>query len=355
MPETECQKFVYADDMTFAIYCKDIENGEAALERDLTKISTHLRKWRLKPNPIKTEVSIFHLNNHLAQRELQVKFEGFDLRHNFNPKVLGVTLDRSLTYHAHLDGKSKKLATRNNLLQMIAGTTWGAKADTLRSAALSLVFAPSEYCCSSWINSVHCSKINVQLNRSMRLITGTMKSTPLQWLPVLSNIAPVQLRREQALVNTIFKCKTLKNSLLFEFLQDPPDQSLVRKPPYLLAKELMITPYNIKERWKDSWDNSSIQNDFLIDDPCLKLPGFNLPRKTWCQLNRLRTGYGKSASTLFKWGAIDHPSCDCGVQNQTINHISQECPIRRFEGTLEDINQCTDEAISWINNLDLKI
>ena len=32
----------------------------------------------------------------------------------------------------------------------------------------------------------------------MRLISGTLRSTPLPWLPVLSNIEPPALRRKEA-------------------------------------------------------------------------------------------------------------------------------------------------------------
>jgi len=40
--------------------------------------------------------------------------------------------------------------------------------------------------------------VDVQLNSTMRLISGTLSSTPLPWLPVLSNIEPPALRRKAA-------------------------------------------------------------------------------------------------------------------------------------------------------------
>jgi len=52
------------------------------------------------------------------------------------------------------------------------------------------------------------SWVDVQLNSTMRLISGTLRSTPLPWLPVLSNIEPPALRRKAAtdkLVEKIFK------------------------------------------------------------------------------------------------------------------------------------------------------
>ena len=36
-------------------------------------------------------------------------------------------------------------------------------------------------------------QVDVQLNSTMRLISGTLRSTPLPWLPVFSNIEPPDL------------------------------------------------------------------------------------------------------------------------------------------------------------------
>ena len=44
----------------------------------------------------------------------------------------------------------------------------------------------------------HVSLVDAQLYSSMRLISGTVRSTPLPWLPVLTNIEPPALRRRAA-------------------------------------------------------------------------------------------------------------------------------------------------------------
>jgi len=49
-----------------------------------------------------------------------------------------------------------------------------------------------------WSRSAHTSQVDVQLNFTMRLISGTLRSTPLPLLPVLSNIEPPTLRRKAA-------------------------------------------------------------------------------------------------------------------------------------------------------------
>ena len=111
---------------------------------------------------------------------------------------LGVTLDRFLTYHEYLKKTSAKVGTRNNLLSKLAGTDWGAYAPTLRSTALALCFSTAEYCSPVWARSNHTNLVDVKLNASMRIVSGTLRPTPLPWLPVLSNIPPPHLRRLEA-------------------------------------------------------------------------------------------------------------------------------------------------------------
>ena len=44
----------------------------------------------------------------------------------------------------------------------------------------------------------HTKLVDSQFNSPMRTISGSIMSTPVQWLPVLSNIAPASLRRNSA-------------------------------------------------------------------------------------------------------------------------------------------------------------
>jgi len=84
-----------------------------------------------------------------------------------------------------------------NLLMKLAGSTWRASANTMVICSGALLFS-SRDCTPVWSRSAHTSKVDVQLNSTMRLISATLHSTPLPWLPVLSNIEPPALRRKTA-------------------------------------------------------------------------------------------------------------------------------------------------------------
>ena len=108
-------------------------------------MNIYYKDWRLTPNPTKSEVTLFHLCNREASKELNVTFDEVPVKFNPNPVYLGLKLDRSLSFKEHITGLSKKLAARVNIVQKLAGTGWGATAKTLRTAVLGLVFSTAEY------------------------------------------------------------------------------------------------------------------------------------------------------------------------------------------------------------------
>jgi hypothetical protein len=141
-----------------------------------------------------------------------VRFAGTEIQHVEHPKYFGVTLDRTKT--------SKKVSAYINIVRKLAGTGWGAGGETLRTAALAIVYSTAEYC-----------KIDVQLNNAMRIVSGCVKSTQLPWLPTLAHIAPHKLRRKAAAVREFLNCRRHANSLLYEQLLDIPIPSLVSRRP----------------------------------------------------------------------------------------------------------------------------
>ncbi|UYV65892.1 hypothetical protein LAZ67_3005828, partial [Cordylochernes scorpioides] len=284
IPATNSQKFLYADDIALLHQEQSFSTLEQILNEDLKKLENFFSKWHLIPNPSKTVSSVFHLNNHKANRPLKLTFCNKPLSHDPCPKYLGVTLDRSLTFRQHLEKTRDKLKTRNNIMTRLAGTTWGCGADTLRTTALALVYSVAEYCAPVWERSSHTDSIDAQLNQTMRLITGNMRPTPIDWLPYLSNIAPPDLRRKKSTSNLLSKIKANTKLPINTVLEIPPPTRLISRNPAWVADENV----DLKEEWRNRWSNLAIANKDLVEDPNTKPPGYNLPRRTWSPLLRIQ-------------------------------------------------------------------
>ena len=121
----------------------------------MATLGEYLQTWKLKLSTTKTVSAVYHLNNKEAKRELKVTLNNENLPFCSEPKYLGVTLDRSLTYRRHLELLRKKLTSHVTLLRRLAGSGCGAGATTLRTATLALVHSTAEYCATVWCRSVH--------------------------------------------------------------------------------------------------------------------------------------------------------------------------------------------------------
>ena len=130
----------------------------------------------------------FHFHNRETKRELKVKNNDKILPFFPVPTYLGVKLDRALTYRHHLKALRKKLSTLVSLLRRFVGSGWGAGAKALCTAALSLIYSTAEYCAPAWCGSVHTRLIDSVLDDALRIVTGCLRPTPTDNLPVRSGI-----------------------------------------------------------------------------------------------------------------------------------------------------------------------
>lgn len=89
-----------------------------------------------------------------------------------------------------------KLITRNNLLSRLTTTSWVAYPKTLKQMALAMCYSTAEYYAPVWARSCHAHKVDLEPNKSRRIITGTLKSTPLPALYRRAGIPPPYIQRE---------------------------------------------------------------------------------------------------------------------------------------------------------------
>ena len=316
-PKTSSLRFMYADDVCLAVSHKSIPTIETTLTNDLQLVNEYYSKWQLKPSTSKSVSSVFHLRNHLAQYELKTHLSGDLLPFEPSPRYLGVTLDCSLTFRHHLERLKNKLSSRVSLIKRLAGTTWGASFNVLRTATVSLVIAPAEYCAPVWAQSAHTKRLNIPFHEALRTITGCIRCTQINLLPSLSGIKSLENRRRNI-------CEKL-----FDQAKDPahPLHELLRNTQHLTRLRSRHPLRNLVGNLPEEDLRTPESLSDLITAWTSHPPGHDLPRQQWVQLNRLRSGASRFAADLHRWGLRESGACPCGAAAQTCQHVISDCPI----------------------------
>jgi len=342
LPTTIPRKYAYADDLAIMHFDGDWQAAEGALRKDMATLGEYLWSRKLKLSTTKTISVVFHLNKKEAKRELKVIFNSETLPFCSEPKYLGVTWDRSLTYHRNLKSLRKKLTSHVTVLRRLAGSGWGAGATTLRTATLTLVHSTAEQACCTpvWCRSAHNRLIDSTINDALRILTACLRPTPADKLPILAGIQPAELHRSGATLSLGRRAMEPGHLLHSAFTR--PSSSVARhlksRHPFVPAAQQLVSfsdNSNIRagqwadHQWNTEWADYTTRLRTLIPDTSTHTPGMTLPRRAWVRLNLLRTGVGHFRSCLYKWVMTSSAACECGAEEQTVDHVVLQCPIHR--------------------------
>ena len=356
------RKFAYANDLASLHSSGNWKDLEGTLSQDMSILSAYLQTWRLELSHTTTVTAAFHLNNRETKRELKVYNNSRILPFCPTSTYLGVKLDRSLTFRHHLVALRKKLSSRVTLLRRLVGSGWGAGAKTLRIATLSLVYSTAEYCAPVWCRSAHTRLIDSVLNDVLRIVTGCLRPTPTDHLPVLSGIQQAEIRRLGATLSLVYRGSLDPDHILYGLLSGSSDTRQVRlrsRHPFVSAARNLLNNLArldirasewTNHKWKTEYCENASRLRAFVPETGTRPVGICLPRAAWVKLNRLRTGVGQFHSSMHKWGLASSPNCECGATEQTADHVLTACPIHRVSRGARGLMVLHDETRCWLNN-----
>ena len=90
----------------------------------------------------KSTVTLFTHDKHQLQTYPDITLEDTDLPLERIPKILGVIMDPSLSFHKHCTYVLDRIDKRNNLLKTRAGSSWGQEKEALNGYSKRVVGAP---------------------------------------------------------------------------------------------------------------------------------------------------------------------------------------------------------------------
>lgn len=99
------------------------------------------------------------------------------------PTYLGVMLDRSHTFHRHLESLHKTIISHVALMRRLVGSGWGARARRLHTAVLALVYSTVDHCAPVRYGSAHTLLVDTPINEVLRIVTGCLRLLPRSFHP----------------------------------------------------------------------------------------------------------------------------------------------------------------------------
>ena len=208
-----CQILMYADDTVVYFTASDAQEISRTLTNELAKVNEWLMDNSLFIHQGKTECVLFGTGPRLANANFHVKIDGKELTRVAEFKYLGVILDESLTWNAHVNYLLSKVSKRIGIL---GRTRRNISMYTANTIYKSFILPVIDYCDSVWnccgLSNAH--RIERLQRRAARIIMQTDSSDD-----ALDHLGydTLELRRETHVLNLVKKCL---NKRCPQFLMD---------------------------------------------------------------------------------------------------------------------------------------
>ena len=130
-PTTPVKRVGYADDITVWATGPKIPQLKSMINNYLSEVSIYLKDNLLLISAPKSTVTLFTPDKHQFQMHPDITLEDTQLPLERSPKILGVIMDPSISFHKHCKYVSDRIVKRNNMLKALAGSSRGQDKETL--------------------------------------------------------------------------------------------------------------------------------------------------------------------------------------------------------------------------------
>ena len=206
---------LYADDLV--MWCTEEHAATATyrMQMALDKLSAWTDKWCLQINKDKSAATLFTLT---AQKAGKMTLGNQPLQEIDEQTYLGVTFDKRLTWKTQVEHAESKARKKLGMMRKLAGTEWGATEKILKQVYQGTVRPTLEYGSGAYMSAAktHLNSLEKVQNQALRVITGSMRSTPIEKMQSITGIAPLQKRMESKAMIMLTKAKAMKDHPMHE-------------------------------------------------------------------------------------------------------------------------------------------
>nr|KAG5714784.1 hypothetical protein BaRGS_000272 [Batillaria attramentaria] len=229
---------LHADDFAAWNASEHLSSATIRMQEAVDHIGRWASDWGVEINATKTVTTVFSLST--LPETAKLKMNGKELEQEDTPTYLGVKLDKRLTWNPHLKDIERKATRKLAIMKKLAGTTWGANSNILQRVYTGTVRPNLEYGSSAWATAskTNTSRLSKVQNAGLRLITGGMKTTPVQAMEKHTGLQSLDDRREEKVYVHSEKLLRMPNHPMHEKLKNPTKNRLKRTSFNHLSKAL---------------------------------------------------------------------------------------------------------------------
>ena len=186
---------MYADDVSILTSAPDIQKAQNQAQHTVDIVVEWSREYKLTLNGSKSEITMFSNATSEPKSYPTIKINEKPVRYEAYPRLLGVTLDRRLTFSKQVELVTTKAIKKMKLLRAVAHSSWGWRKEDLRKIYLSHVQSVLNFASSSWqpwLINKYVDKLEVVQNQCLRVITTQAKSSPVEALRAETRIPSIK-------------------------------------------------------------------------------------------------------------------------------------------------------------------
>ena len=192
------------------------------LEKQTNNLIQHLREAGLKVNTKKTQAILFNTS---AERTLNI--DKTEIKTQPTAKFLGITFEKQGKYRQHIQEVSRRASMGLALLIILSRKGMHVPYSTKKVIYRSLVEARLTYGQEIYMQTdkTDLNKLDKIQASALRLLTNSIKSCNIAAMQVATNIEPLEIRRNIALLRFQARCSLNKNNPTRDLFRDPMSQT----------------------------------------------------------------------------------------------------------------------------------
>ena len=115
--------------------------------------------------------------------------------YEYQPKILGLTLDPKLTYNNHIEITTTKARKTIQIIKALTSTTWGKQKETIIATYKAITRPILEYVSTIWsplASDTNINKLQITQNTALKIATGCTTDTNTQRLHDETHTLPIR-------------------------------------------------------------------------------------------------------------------------------------------------------------------